>query len=82
MERQKTVMVFPEFGDVGKDLNSTADFVIDAIILISKTAIKNKNMGFNFGNGLNFIIEALNQQIEFSDFEKSFKLYHKVALFK
>jgi len=56
MEKQKS---FTDFGGVGKDLNSAADFTIDAIILISKTAVKNKNMGFNFGNGLNFIIEAL-----------------------
>lgn len=61
MEKQKsTSQGMPDFGGVGKDLNSTADFVLDAVILISKTAIKNKNMGFNFGNGLNFLIEALN----------------------
>lgn len=55
---------------------------MDAIILISKTAIKNQEMGEGFGNKFNFIIEALSQQIDLSDYEKSFKLYHKVSLFK
>lgn len=72
----------PEFGDVGKDLNSAADLAIDAIILISKSAVKNIKMGLNFGTALNYIIEAINSQIDILDHEKSFKLFHKVALFK
>ncbi len=63
MERSKSTS--PAFGGVGKDLNSAADLAMDAIILISKTAVKNRSMGENFGNSLNFILEALSQQIDF-----------------
>jgi hypothetical protein len=80
MESSKSLSV--DLGGVGKDLNSAADLSIDAIILISKTAIKNRNLGENSGNSVNFILEALNQQIDFKDYDKSFKLFHKVALFK
>ena len=80
MERTRPLGV--DLGGTGKDLNSAADLAIDAIILISKTAVKNRNMGDNFGNSVNFILEALSQQIDFKDHEKSFKLFHKVALFK
>ena len=71
-----------QFGGVGKDLNSAADLAMDAIILISKTPVKNKGLGENFGNSLNFIIEALNQQIDIQDHEKSFKMFHKIGIFK
>ena len=39
-------------------------------------------MGQAFPERFNFIIEALSQQIEITAYEKSFKLFHKVALFK
>ncbi len=82
MEKTNSTIQQSGFGGVGKDLNSASDLAMDAIILISKTPIKNKSMGENFGNSLNFIIEALNQQIDFQDHDKSFKMYHKVSIFK
>jgi len=41
-------------------LLSTADKIIDMIILISKTAVKNKELGLTFGNNFNFIVETIN----------------------
>eukprot|EP00347_Sterkiella_histriomuscorum_P024565 403330673 len=72
----------PNLHSVGKDMNFTASVVLDAILLISKTAVKNIDMGEQFGNRFNFIIEALQQQILMTDYERSFRLFHKVSLFK
>lgn len=67
---------------VGKDMNFTAMVALDAVMLIAKSAHKNIDMGIDFSEKFNFIIDALQDQIMVTDFEKSFKLFHKVTLFK
>ncbi|CDW86607.1 UNKNOWN [Stylonychia lemnae] len=72
----------PDLHDCGKELYFTIDRILDIVILISKSAVKNKELGFTFGNNFNSIFTSITHPLTPSDHEKCFKIFHKFALFK